>query len=118
MLMDREISHAAPESTDPGPLPLAPTFVLLYLAAVALLAWRIGSRPGFSYNWETYTLRDLFRFVAQPSRDVLRMNDGLMTDSGRTAAVVGPAWLGFKIFGQTWIGLRLPIVLISALAVP
>jgi hypothetical protein len=116
--MDPEISHAAPESTDPDPLPLAPTFALLYVAAVALLAWRIGSRPGFSYNWETYTLRDLFAFVAHPSRDVLRMNDGLMTDSGRTATVVGPAWLGFKIFGQSWFGLRFPIVLISALAVP
>jgi dolichyl-phosphate-mannose-protein mannosyltransferase len=116
--MDRETSHAAPESTDPDQLPWAPTFALLYVAAVALLAWRIGSRPGFSYNWETYTLRDLFTFVAQPSRDVLRMNDGLMTDSGRTASVVGPAWLGFKIFGQSWFGLRFPIVLISALAVP
>jgi len=116
--MDREIPCAAPESTDPAPLPLAPTFALLYLAAVAMLAWRIGSRPDFSYNWETYTLRDLFTFVAHPSRDVLQMNDGLMTDSGRTATVVGPAWLGFKIFGQSWFGLRFPIVLISALAVP
>ena len=69
-----------------------------------MLAWRIGSRPDFSYNWETYTLRDLFNFVAHPSRDVLQMNDGLMTDSGRTATVVGPAWLGFKIFGQSWFG--------------
>jgi hypothetical protein len=120
--MDRDTTPSASMPVDPvaepAQLPLIPTFVLFYLAAVALLAWRLGSRPNFAYNWEPYTARGLIDFVAHPTRDVFRMNDGLMTDSGRTFTVVGPDWLGFQILGQSWLGLRLPIVLISALAVP
>jgi hypothetical protein len=99
-------------------LPTVATFALLYLVAVALLTWRLGSRPEFLYNWESYTARGLIDFVHRPSWDVFRLNDGLMTDSGRSATVVGPAWLGFKIFGHTYLGLRFPLIAIGACAVP
>src|SRR5688500_6049925 len=99
-------------------LPLWSTFTVLYLFATAILAWRLGSRPDWAYNWEAYTLRGLIDFTHEPTWDVFRLNDGLMTDSGRSAMVVGPAWVGFKIFGHTLLGLRLPIVLISAFSVP
>jgi 4-amino-4-deoxy-L-arabinose transferase-like glycosyltransferase len=120
--MDRDTTSAASTPADPdtewAELPLIPTFALLYLAAVALMAWRLGSRPDFAYNWEQYTVRGLIDFVVHPTWDVFQMNDGLMTDSGKTATVVGPAWLGFKIFGHTWLGLRFPLILIGAFAVP
>ena len=113
-----ETQRIDPERAQAAVLPLAPTFLALYLAAVLALGWRIGGRPDFLYNWEPYTARGLIDFTNHPSRDVLRMNQGLMTDSGVSAVVVGPAWLGFKMFGQTLLGMRLPIILISALAVP
>src|ERR671914_2475760 len=77
-------------------LPFWTTFSLLYLFGAGLLAWRLGSRPESDYNWESYTLRGLIDFVHQPTWDVLRLNEGLMTDSGRSAVVVGPAWVGVK----------------------
>jgi 4-amino-4-deoxy-L-arabinose transferase-like glycosyltransferase len=99
-------------------LPFWPTFGVLYVFAAALLAWRLGTRPAGAYNWESYTLRGLIDFTHDPTWDVFRLNDGLMTDSGRSATVVGPAWVGFKTFGQTLLGLRAPIMLISALSAP
>ncbi len=41
-----------------------------------------------------------------------------MTTSGESAVVVGPAWLGMTVFGNTWLGLRLPIIAIAALSTP
>lgn len=109
----------APNASEPtASLPAIPTFTALYLAGLALLAWRLGSRPDFLYNWESYTARGLIDFIQQPTWDVFRLNDGLMTDSGRSASVVGPSWLGFKIFGQTYLGLRFPLILVGAFAVP
>ncbi|MDQ2684161.1 MAG: hypothetical protein M3Y37_11625, partial [Chloroflexota bacterium] len=93
-------------------------FNVLFAGALALLAWRLGSRPDFAYNWEAYTLRGFFDFVHQPTDDVLTLRDGLMTDSGRSIAVIGPAWIGETLLGTSWLALRLPIALIAALAVP
>ena len=103
---------------EPRALSFWSTFAVLYLFAAALLAWRLGSRPEDAYNWEAYTLRGLIDFTREPTWDVFRLNDGLMTDSGRSATVVGPGWVGFQIFGQSLLGLRFPIVLISAFSVP
>jgi 4-amino-4-deoxy-L-arabinose transferase-like glycosyltransferase len=109
----------APNTTEQSAfLPAVPVFVALYLAALAMLAWRLGSRPDFLYNWESYTARGLIDFINHPTWDVFRLNDGLMTDSGRSAAVVAPSWLGFKTIGLTYLGLRFPLVVIGAFAVP
>jgi hypothetical protein len=116
--MEREPDITAADSPDQVRLPILPTFVVLYLLALVALCWRLGGRPDFAYNWEAYTVRGLIDFVHDPSGDVLTLNQGLMTTSGESAVVVGPAWLGFKVIGQTWLGLRLPLVLIGAFAVP
>ena len=41
-----------------------------------------------------------------------------MTDSGESPLVVLPVWVGWKLFGVGMVGLRVPLVLIGALAVP
>ena len=98
--------------------PAVTIFIALYAVAVVVLAWRLEDHPEYPYNWESYTLRGLIDFQQDPTSDIFRLNNGLMTDSGRSAVVVLPAWLGFELEGRSLLGLRLPIVLISALVVP
>lgn len=92
--------------------------VTLYLLALVPLLVRLGSHPGFPYNWETYTARDVLVFVANPSPSVFHLTDGVMTDSGLSPLMAGPIWLGFKLFGVSLLAMRLPIALLAALAVP
>ena len=89
------------------------------LAAVLLLA-RIGEHPPYAYNWENYTAWGMFRYWDELAGrdDLFRMSDGLMTDSGEGPLMVLPIWLGWKLFGVGIEGLRVPIVLIAALAAP
>ncbi len=54
----------------------------LYALTVAILLWHLGEHPPYPYNWEQYTARDMLAFWAQPSFDIFRPTDGLMTDSG------------------------------------
>jgi hypothetical protein len=96
----------------------AATFALLYLISLGLGLYRIQSRPASEHNWEAYALRGLLNFVQHPSAGVLKVNLGLMTDSGESIVVVGPAWLAFTVFGESYTSLRIATLLIAALAVP
>lgn len=90
----------------------------LYALTVLLLLWQLGDHPGYIYNWEQYTARDLLAFWAHPSLDIFRPTDGLMTDSGTSPFIVLPVWLAFKIGGVGLTALRAPIALLAGLAVP
>jgi len=94
------------------------TFAFLYLISVGLGIYRLRSQPASEYNWEAYALRGLFSFIQHPSRAVLNLNEGLMTSSGDSIVVVGPAWLTSTLFGTSFVSLRLATLLIAALAVP
>jgi 4-amino-4-deoxy-L-arabinose transferase-like glycosyltransferase len=96
--------------------PLVP--VALYLVALALLTARLGSHPAFPYNWETYTARDVLVFWTHPSWSIVHLTDGVMTDSGLSPLIALPIWLSFHLFGISLTAMRLPIVLLAALAVP
>lgn len=99
-------------------LPAFVTFVLLYLAALILPLMHLSSRPAFDYNWEAYTTGDLVNFIANPTTDVLKINQGLMTTSGDSAPVVGPMWVTASTFGLSFGSMRLAMVLLATLAVP
>jgi 4-amino-4-deoxy-L-arabinose transferase-like glycosyltransferase len=90
----------------------------LYVLTLAILLWQIGGHPGYVYNWEQYTSRDMLAFWANPSLDIFRPTDGLMTDSGTSPFIVLPLWLAFKVGGVGLTALRVPIALIAGLAVP
>lgn len=92
--------------------------IALYLGAAVLLLVRLGSHPGFAYNWESYTAWEVFSFWDHPSRTIFSLTDGLMTDSGNSPLIALPAWLSFRLFGIGLTQLRLPVVLIGAAAVP
>ncbi|HKP52690.1 MAG TPA: glycosyltransferase family 39 protein [Chloroflexia bacterium] len=92
--------------------------VSLYVVAAALLLFRIGGHPPFVYNWDSYTAWGLFGFWDHPSLDVLRLNQGLMTDSSHSALTILPAWLGLAVGGIGLAALRAPFALIAAGAVP
>jgi 4-amino-4-deoxy-L-arabinose transferase-like glycosyltransferase len=90
----------------------------LYALTAALLLFRIGEQPPFTYNWENSTIHGLFAFSASPSLDLFALRQGLMTDSGSSPLVVLPSWLSFLLGGVSLAVLRAPIALIAALAVP
>jgi hypothetical protein len=92
----------------------------LYLLGAVLLTVRIGLHPANAYNWENYTAWGVFQFWdgLWSGSDLWKLNDGLMTDSGESPLVVLPVWLGWKLFGVGPVGLRAPLVLIGALALP
>jgi hypothetical protein len=90
----------------------------LYVLAAALLLFRIGEHPPFTYNWENNTLYGLFGFGGSPTLDLFKLGQGLMTDSGQSPLVVLPGWLGFLLGGVGLAALRAPLALIAALAVP
>ena len=92
--------------------------VALYLLAAALLLFDLNRHPNFTYNWENNTLRGLYPFVEQPSLAPFKLLEGLMTDSGQSPWVVLPAWAGFGLGGPSLLWLRVPVALISAMAVP
>lgn len=90
----------------------------LYALTVLLLLWKLGDHPGYIYNWEQYTSRDMLAFWSHPSLDIFRPTDGLMTDSGTSPFIVLPIWVAFKLGGVGLTALRAPIALIAGLAVP
>jgi hypothetical protein len=92
--------------------------VALYLLAAGLLLFDLNRHPNFTYNWENNTLRGLYPFVEQPSLAPFKLLEGLMTDSGQSPWVVLPAWAGFGLGGPSLLWLRVPVALISAMAVP
>ncbi|MGH2534363.1 MAG: glycosyltransferase family 39 protein, partial [Thermomicrobiales bacterium] len=108
-----ETTRASPSTRRTVGIPTALT--LLGLAVVLI---RLGSHPGFAYNWETYTAWRFFPFWDSPSGLIFDLTDGLMTDSGFSPLVALPAWVGFTIGGVGLTSLRVPIALIAAVAVP
>lgn len=94
---------------------------VLYTLAAVILLIRIGESPPFAHNWETYAAWRFFSFwdgPGQPTRDVLALSDGLMTDSGRGPIMGALVWLGFAL-GDVELGtMRAPVALIAAAAVP
>ena len=109
---------SAPQSAVSPGLPIIPVFLLLFALATVVLTYRIGTAPNVPVNWESYTLRGLIDFARDPSGEVFRLNQGLMTNSGQSIVVIGPASIGFWLFDQSLWGLRLPAALIAALSVP
>jgi 4-amino-4-deoxy-L-arabinose transferase-like glycosyltransferase len=94
--------------------------IWLYLLAAVLLLVDIGGHPPYAYNWENYTAWGMFRYWDDLAGrgDLFRMSDGLMTDSGEGPLMVIPIWLGWSLFGVGIEGLRIPVVVIGALAAP
>ena len=90
----------------------------LYALALGVILLGIGSHPPFPYNWENYTLWQGFFFWSAPSLDTFDLTDGLMTDSGRSWLVVGPAWVAFELTGQRLDALRIATGAIAALSSP
>lgn len=94
------------------------TAIVLYLGSLLSLLVNLAWFPPIFYNWEEYTAWRLFRFLDRPTLAHFALNEGLMTDSGRSPLAAGPILLGWRIFGPNLLGTRLPIALIAALAVP
>lgn len=132
--MANEVLSAEPVSPTPALLVTAPagarrwprsltwreviTPVALYLFAVALLTIRLGSHPAWTYNWESYTARDVLAFRDHPTWGIFQLYDGVMTDSGHSPLIALPVWASFALFGVSLAAMRLPIVLLAALAPP
>jgi hypothetical protein len=90
----------------------------LYFFTAAILLFNLNTHPNYTYNWENNTLQGLYRFVDQPSLGPFKLLEGLMTDSISSPWTILPAWITFGLAGPSLIALRLPIALITALAVP
>lgn len=96
------------------------TTVSWYIVGLALLTSPLGGHPAFPYNWESYTAWHVFNswMDGVSASDVLALTDGLMTDSGRGPLIGVPAWIGFQLAGVGLTSLRVPVMLVAALAVP
>ena len=95
--------------------------VVCYLLALGPLLARLGDHPAFAYNWEGHTAWRVWSFwgAARPSFGaILTPTEGLMTESGRGPLVGLPVWLGFAWSGVDLVGLRRPVALLAAGAVP
>ncbi|MEO5950942.1 MAG: hypothetical protein ABIQ44_00565, partial [Chloroflexia bacterium] len=90
----------------------------LYLVAAVVLLWSLNTQPNYVYNWESNTLQGLYPFVEQPSLGSFRLLEGLMTDSIASPWTIFPAWVSWGLFGPSLQGLRAPIALLAAFAVP
>ena len=96
-------------------MPWVAPLALYGLALLTLLA-PIVNHPEQPYNWEPYTANGALRFFDNPSWSIFAATGGLMTDSGDVPITVLPAWVGFRIAGVSLDAMRVPIVLIAALA--
>ena len=102
------------------PAVIAGTVAGLYLVATLLLFGTMGHLPDYAFNWEEYTAHDVLAIAdgQVPLTTTFRLTDGLMTDSGRLPWVAIPtSWL-FDLDEISLMALRLPSLLLSALAVP
>src|SRR5215211_3810390 len=91
---------------------------VLFLFGVALLLFRLGQHPNYAYNWESYTSWRFFTWWDNPSTSIFELNDGLMTDSGASPLIAPIVWVGFKALGVSILAMRLPVALVTALALP
>lgn len=98
------------------------TAAVLYALALLLLVLPapFGQPPPWAYNWEGYTAWRWLTFWAAPelTLGILAPTDGLMTDSGQGPLLGLPLTLSILVNGFTLEALRLPAMLLSALAVP
>lgn len=98
------------------------TSAVLYALAlmVLVLPMPFGQQPAWAYNWEGYTAWRWLIFWGGPERTLgsLAPTDGLMTDSGRGPLLGLPLTISIMMNGFTLEALRLPAMLLSALAVP
>ncbi|MCL5107700.1 MAG: glycosyltransferase family 39 protein [Chloroflexi bacterium] len=109
-------SVSVPGRTTVHALPL-----LLYTGSVVILSLALAGQPPFLYNWEEYTVWKLMPGLADPARALLaslRLNDGLMTNSGETPVVLAPLLLLTSLFGPDLLTLRVFPVAFTSLAVP
>jgi 4-amino-4-deoxy-L-arabinose transferase-like glycosyltransferase len=90
----------------------------LYLVAALVLLFNLGGFPEVAFNWEESTAHGMFAFLAAPRLAHFAPTEGLMTDSGYSPLIVGPVSLAWWLGGISLLGLRLPIALITAGAVP
>lgn len=98
------------------------TSALLYALALVLLVLPVpfGQHPPWAYNWEGYTAWRWLTFWGAPEFTLgfLAPTDGLMTDSGQGPLLGLPLTISILLNGFTLEALRLPAMLISALAPP
>jgi 4-amino-4-deoxy-L-arabinose transferase-like glycosyltransferase len=92
--------------------------VILLSFALALLLVRLGQHPAYAYNWESYTSWRFFSWWDNPSTSIFELNDGLMTDSGASPLLAPIIWLSFKVFGVGLFAMRIPVALVTAMALP
>lgn len=90
----------------------------LYLLTALLLLVNLGGFPEVAFNWEESTAHGLFAFMDAPGLAHFAPTEGLMTDSGFSPLIVGPVSLAWWLGGISLLGLRLPIALLAAGAVP
>jgi hypothetical protein len=95
---------------------------VLYALALVLLVLPVpfGGLPAWAYNWEGYTAWRWLTFWGAPelTLGILAPTDGLMTDSGQGPLLGVPLSISILLNGFTLEALRLPAMLMSALAVP
>lgn len=102
---------------------VAPLLLALYgIALVALLSpFPFGQLPAWAYNWEGYTAWRWSTFWEDPAQRTLAIwapSDGLMTDSGQGPLLGLPLSLSIALGGYNLDAMRLPTMLLAALAVP
>jgi dolichyl-phosphate-mannose-protein mannosyltransferase len=95
---------------------------VLYALALVLLVLPVpfGQHPAWAYNWEGYTAWRWLTFWGAPelTLGILAPGDGLMTDSGQGPLLGIPLTISILLNGFTLEALRLPAMLMSALAPP
>ena len=95
---------------------------MLYALALVLLVLPapFGQNPSWAYNWEGYTAWRWLTFWGAPelTLGILAPTDGLMTDSGQGPLLGIPLTVSFLLNGFTLEAMRLPAMLLSALAPP
>jgi hypothetical protein len=98
------------------------TSSVLYALALVLLVLPVpfGKHPAWAYNWEGYTAWRWLSFWGAPEFTLgfLAPADGLMTDSGQGPLLGLPLTISILLNGFTLEALRLPAMLMSALAPP
>lgn len=91
---------------------------LLYGVALLPLLVKLAGYPAVAFNWEEYSARDILTFLDAPTLTHFAPTDGLMTDSGHSPLIALPVVLAWRLGGIGLLGLRLPIALLAAGAVP
>lgn len=102
------------------PAIIVATATALYLVGLVVLFVSFRHFPNYAYNWEQYSTWDLFQFLdgSRPLSDTFAVNDGLMTNSGVLPVMTLPDLGVMHVFGVSFAALRVPMALVSALAVP